>query len=424
MQPDTQTFARRIDALLKRWTDLAIEEGLEPDKVRSVERRLRVEAGGEFVGDVASGDGGRTSAATGEGRFGFLLMLALAFGAALAVKVPQLLGYGSPSADPDGVYLVNLGFFVFPFVAAYFLVKHRRDLRLVALIAAAFVLLWAAANLYPFTPGGHTQILSAIHTPLALWLVTGVAYMGAQWRSPERRMDYIRYSGETFVNWVLLCLGGAVLTVLTLGVFLALGIQLETFVTEWMVPCGMAAAVVVAAWLADTRSGVVAGMAPMLARVFTPLFAALLVALLIAVAQSRGVMAIDRESLIILDLLLVVVLALTLYSMASRRSGEAGWFDRLQLVLVGSTLIVDVIALANILGRVVEFGSSPNRLAALGMNVLVLVALAGSLVWQATFVAGKGDAERIEWWHMRYLPVYLVWVVIVAVGFPVAFGWV
>ena len=88
--------------------------------------------------------------------------------------------------------------------------------------------------------------------------------------------------------------------------------------SEWVLPCGAMGAVIVAAWLVGSRRNLVGGMAPMLARVFTPLFALMLVALLVGVVWTRGVIDVEREVLILFDLLLVVVLALLLYAFSAR----------------------------------------------------------------------------------------------------------
>jgi hypothetical protein len=90
---------------------------------------------------------------------------------------------------------------------------------------------------------------------------------------------------------------------------------------------------------------------------------------------------VGREVLIGFDLLLVLVLALLLYSISARDSLAApGRFDRLQLLLVLSALVVDVLALWAIAARISEFGFSPNKTVALGLNILLLVNLGWSAV--------------------------------------------
>ena len=69
------------------------------------------------------------------------------------------------------------------------------------------------ANVYPFaTRRRAPQVLSALHLPIALWLVVGVAYAGGHWLAATSRMNFVRFSGELFIYYVLIALGGGVLT--------------------------------------------------------------------------------------------------------------------------------------------------------------------------------------------------------------------
>lgn len=355
-------------------------------------------------------------------RTDFWVMLACAFGAALAVKIPTFFGIHLDGPGSE-FYTHNVSLLVLPFLGAYLGWTRQLRVKGTAALVAVFAGSALVVNLFPFTPGGATEMLTAIHLPIVLWLTLGVAHIGGEWRFAERRMDYVRFTGEWIVNFALIALGGGVLVALTVGVFEAIGLNVSAFAGEWMLPCGAAGAVIVAGWLAGSRRGPAGGMAPMLARVFTPLFALMLVALLIGVIGTAGVIDIEREVLILLDLLLVVVLALLLYAISARdpHAGR-GAFDWIQLVLVACALAVDTFALVNIAGRLAEYGFSANRTAALGLNLLLLVNLGWSAVLQARFVRGGQGLEPVTGWQMRYLPAYALWAAIVTVGFPLLFG--
>src|SRR5690606_30609611 len=141
-----------------------------------------------------------------------------------------------------------------------------------------------------------------------LWLVVGIAYAGGRWSQVAGRMDFIRFSGELFIYYVLIALGGGVLTGLSALLFQSIAIDIEPFFEAWLLPCGAAGAVVVAAWLVEAKQGVIENMAPVLTRLFTPLFAAALVIFAGALLWTGRGIAIERELLIAFDLLLVVVL--------------------------------------------------------------------------------------------------------------------
>lgn len=351
----------------------------------------------------------------------FWVMLGFAIAAALAVKVPTLFGY-EIDGNSGGFYARNLSLFVLPFLALYFIWKRGLSRKGVVGLTAVFVTGAVFANAYPFTPGGSTEVLTAIHLPIVLWLAVGVAYVAGDWLPAARRMEWVRFTGEWLVNFALIALGGGVLVALSTGVFEAIGINAEPFVEEWILSCA-AGAVIVAAWLVETRRNLVGGMAPMLARVFTPLFAIMLVALLVGVISTRGVIDIEREVLILFDLLLVVVVALLLYGFSARDPlSQPGLFDWIQLLLVVCALAVDVFALANIAGRLTEYGFSANRAAVLGLNLILLVNLAWSAFLQTDFLRSRRTFEAVEQWQMRYLPVYAIWAATVVVVFPPLFS--
>ena len=128
----------------------------------------------------------------------------------------------------------------------------------------------------------------------------------------------MRFSGELFIHCVLIGLGGVVLIGLTLLTFRAIGVDAEWLVEEWVLPSGALGAIVVAAWLADTKANLAGNMAPMLTRIFTPLFAAVLITFLLTMAWAGTGIRMEREVLIGFDLLLVVVVGLVLYAVAAR----------------------------------------------------------------------------------------------------------
>jgi hypothetical protein len=208
------------------------------------------------------------------------------------------------------------------------------------------------------------------------------------------------------------------------GTFQAIGIDPETFVSEWLLPGGVVAAVVVAGWLVEAKQSVVENIAPVLTRLFTPLFTAVMLAFLVTLGlRGRGI-DVEREALILFDLLLVVVLFLLLYSISARDPlAPPGLFDRLQLALVVSALVIDVLVLLEITGRITGYGTTPNKAAALGENVILLANLAWSAWLLLGFLRRRTPFTALERWQTGYLPVYAVWAWIVVLVFPPVFGY-
>jgi hypothetical protein len=124
-----------------------------------------------------------------------------------------------------------------------------------------------------------------------------------------------------------------------------------------------------------------------------------------------------------MDAILVLVLCLLLYSISARDPlAPPRLADALQLVLVVAALAVDAVMLTAMLTRIAEFGFSPNKIAALGLNLLLLVHLVRA-AWLAVGFLGRRRAfAQLERWQTRYLPVYGAWAAIVVVVFPPIFG--
>jgi len=358
---------------------------------------------------------------------GLAVALGLGVGAGLAVKAADLVG-----ADPT-FFLRNAAILVLPFLAAWFAWRHTPPIGALAGIAGAFAIAAVALNAYPFGPGSGiesfatdpsmTESLAAIHAAVALWLVTGVAYVAGDWRSSDARMDLVRFSGEWAVYYLLIAIVGGGLSLLAVAVFGSIGVDILPFVGEWVIPCGAAGAVLVAAWLVEAKQRVIENIAPVLTKVFTPLFALMLLALLVAAALQWNLVDASRDLLIAFDLVLVVVLALLVYSYSARDPLlRAGWFEWIQFVMLVGALVVDLVVLVAMLGRIGEFGVSANKTASLGLNLILLVNLGRAAWLQLGFLRGRTAFLRLERWQTAYLPVYLGWSAVVVLVFPPLFG--
>jgi hypothetical protein len=352
-----------------------------------------------------------------------LVVLGLAVAAALAIKVPALFGLQIDGGDQP-FYFRNAGLFVLPLLTVYFTWKRRSGVASALWLALPFAAGAVFANIFPFSTNSDTERLTALHLPITLWLVVGFAYVRNRWFADGGRMDFVRFSGELAIYYVLIALGGFVLIGFTVMMFASIGMKADWLIGGWLVPCGAAGAVIIGSWLVEAKQSVIENMAPVLTRLFTPLFTILLLAFLGTMAWTGSPINVERQVLIGFDLLLAVVVGLVLYA-ASARDPQArpDFFDGLQLLLVVSALVVDGVALAAIAARISEFGFTPNRVAALGENLILLVNLAWTAWLYARFVRHRGSFATLERWQIAYLPVYAVWAALVVVLFPPVFGY-
>jgi hypothetical protein len=204
-----------------------------------------------------------------------------------------------------------------PVLAGYFIWKRRLPKASSVSLVLYFVVAMIFANAYPGALGADTMVLTVLHLPIALWLVIGFAYAGERWDSVGGRMDFVRFSGELFIYYVLFALGGGVLTLFTVNLFSSIGVDVVWLAAGWLLPCGSLGAVIVGAWLVE---------------------------------------------------------------------------------------------------------ASPNRVAALGENLVLLANLTWSAWLYLGFIRGHLPFATLERWQTRYLPVYSLWAAIVVIVFPPLFG--
>lgn len=411
---------------LRELIDTLIASGLEPDEafLVGVKRIGELDAlSREFAREHADRLWKQLVAAApadGDGRVEAVTAFGFAIAAALLIKLPALFGL-QPGVD-EWFYARNASLFVLPVLAGYF-IYQRALWSLAGRLAGGFLAAAVLINAWPFAPDGDTASLAALHLPVALWLLIGMAYAGQRRGEVAGRMDFVRFSGELFIYYVLIALGGGVLTAFMMMLFEAIGIDAEPFLERWLLPCGAAGAVLVAAWLVEAKQSVIENMAPVLTGLFTPLFALLLIAFLGALVVTGRGLDVEREVLIAFDLLLIVVLGLLLYSISAHDPLQPpGAFDLARIVLLLAALAVDLVALAAILVRIGDMGLTPNRVAALGLNLLLLVNLAESARRCIAFQRGLRPFADLERWQTGYLPVFAGWAAVVVVVFPPLFG--
>jgi hypothetical protein len=429
--------AGSLEEQIERWRDQVRRRTAgPPGEIATLEQRLREELTGlrriglaedeAFL--VAAKRVGRSGPVAGDSvpqRREAIVALACAVLAGIAIKVPAFFGL-DPNRDADvAVYLRNAGLLVLPCLVGYFGWKRRLAPRLLGGLAFAFAVAGVVANLAVLGGAAGFEYLTILHVPIALLPAVGMAHAGGRWGEPGARMNFIRFVGELFIYYVLIALGGGVLMAFMALTFRTIGINVGPFFGQWLVPCGAAGALVVASWLVEGKQRVMESLAPMLTRLFTPLFAIMLVAFLVTLVWSGRGIAIEREMLIGFDLLLVVVLGLVLYGISARDpQAPPGAFEVVQVVLVISALLADAVALWAIGARIREFGFSPNRVAALGENVILLVNLAWSAVLYFRFLRGRVPFQGLERWQTGYLPVYAGWAALVVLLFPPLFRWI
>ena len=346
----------------------------------------------------------------------FVILAALVAG--LIAKIPAMF-----RIDEEFFYPRNIGFIFLPILTAYFAWKNNLHPKLISVICGIMLVSLIYINLLPASTTSDTLILACIHLPLLLWVLLGAAFTGNNLSDHNKRLDYLRYNGDLIVMTTLILIAGGIMTGLTIGLFSLIGFQIEELYFEYVGIFGLAAAPIVGTYLTQTNPQLVNKVSPVIAKIFSPLVLIMLVIYLFAILYSGKDPYNDREFLIIFNLLLIGVMAIIFFSVAesskSKASITANW---ILFLLSAVTIIVNGIALSAILFRIVEWGITPNRLAVLGGNVLILVNLLLVTFELFRSVTNKSETINVGRSIARFLPVYFIWTVIVVFLFPVVFG--
>lgn len=338
--------------------------------------------------------------------------------AGFIAKTPNLFGI-----DPEYFYPRNIAFIFIPLLTAYFAWKNKIQWKQTAIMAVVMLVSVVYINILPVSAVSDTLILACIHLPLLMWAILGTSFVGNKLGDVHKRLDYLKYNGDLIVMTTLILIAGALMTGLTIGLFSLIGFKIEKLYFEYVGIFGLAGAPIVGTYLTQTNPQLVNKVSPVIAKIFSPLVLIMLVIYLGAIVYSGKDPYNDREFLLIFNLLLIGVMAIIFFSVAenskTNTKTSAIWILFL-LALV--TVLVNGIALSAILFRIAEWGFTPNRLAVLGSNLLMLL----NLLWvsqqllksltKKTDIAGVGRTIAL------FLPLYSLWALVVIFLFPLIFG--
>lgn len=325
--------------------------------------------------------------------------------------------------DEEFFYPRNIGFLVFPFLSAFFIWKNNLSNKRILFLSGitAFSLIYI--NLLPDNPNSDTLLLACIHLPLLLWGVFGLCFSGNDIYDNTKRLNFLSFMGELLVMSAMIVLAGIILTGITIGLFELIGLDIAEFYFRYIVVFVLPAIPILACFLVFTNPNLVNKVSPVIAKIFSPAVLIMLSIYLAAIMYVGKDPYTDRDFLIIFNILLIGVMALIFFSITEGwKENRLGTNKYVLLPLSIVTTIVNLIALSAIIFRISEWGFTPNRLAVLGANILMLIHLVmvGFKILKCTFK--KDPISEAGKAIVSYLPVYFVWIVLVIFLFPLIFN--
>lgn len=329
-------------------------------------------------------------------------------------QIPTLLGY--PFGDHTMLfYGLNLPFLMLLFLALY-LVKERKYLAGYLSFLGILALLMNLQFSMTGTEEAQTKILALIHLPLLL--VVSLALPTQKGTLQERMSRHVRLTGEVLLLTFLLACAVFVVTMLTFVLFETVGVNAEDRLAPFVVTGILPLLPLSARYLLQYRRNQIASLTRLLATIFLPVITVVMISFLTALVVGRLPITEDRNLLLVIDVLLALVLMMILYATDLLESEQTTPFHRIVLITAALAAIgIDVFALIAIGGRFLQYGLSPNRLAVLAENLLLLANL-GSL---AVTLLRRRSFIRIQ---SIFMVIYALWFLIVVLLFGPVFGYI
>ena len=317
----------------------------------------------------------------------------------------------------------NFWIAVFPTLSAYFLWKRKSGTWSYFVTGAIFAASCLYINMIPNRgdPLSDTLILACVFLPFFCWSLVGLSYMSFDFTSNEKRLRYLKFNGDLVVFSTLLSIAGGILIGITFALFELIKVDISQFYLKWVLVYGAAAVPIVASNITESKKSVTNQISTIVARIFSPLALITLAAYLIMVLGAGKSPFVERDCLIVFNFVLVGVMALIVFSITGVEGEVNGLNGTLLFLLCLVTILLNIIALSAIAFRITEFGTTPNRFAVLGSNLLMFGNLILILIRLFKCIRQKTSLEEVETAVTRYLPLYAGWSFIVVFLFPVLF---
>ena len=316
---------------------------------------------------------------------------------------------------------INLFFGILPFISAYFVYINKPKKRVTYSIVLLFVVSGVYLNLLPLEYK-DSIIMAYLHFPIFLWVLLGLAFTGNDYGKGSARLSYLKFNGEFAILYATMAISGMLLSLLTMQLFTFIGVDISEFYFQNVVLFGAAALSVVGTYLVSRNLKLAKNIAPYIAKIFSPLVFVTLFIYLILVFWVGKNPFLDRNFLIAFNGILLCVLAITIFSITeSTATKRKNISDFINAALIILALIIDTVALSAMIFRLSSYGITPNRIAVLGVNILIWVNLFLIMIAYVRYLRSKTGILSVQDAVTKYLPIYGLWAAFVTFSFPLLF---
>lgn len=347
----------------------------------------------------------------------FIVIIISCLMACVVIQFPKIFGFN------EEVFLTrNISFLVFPFFSFYFFWLNKDSLKKQIVVLSCFIISIGFINLLP-NQHSDTTLLSQIHLPLFIWFLVGISFVGSNLNSTTYRINFLRLNADVLVMGGLLFIASMILSGMTIALFGLIGMNIEKLFFDYFFQWILVSIPLLSVYIVQSNPKLVNKISPLIAKIFSPIILVTLLVYLIAIITSNKTPYNNREFLLIFNGLILAVMVMIAFSLAENaRTHKHTWEILVLFALSVVTIIINIIAVSAILLRIGSLGITPNRTAVLGGNILMLIHLI--LISFALFKSYKNqiNIDKVEKSITSYLPIYIIWTIIVTFIFPLIFN--
>ena len=341
--------------------------------------------------------------------------------AVLIARIPEIF-----SIDEEFYYTRNIGFIVFIPLTIYFIWRKNIKIKRILIISIVVLSSIIFINFLPSNLQNNesdTLILACLHLPIFLWSLFSLLFFGKKITSHQERLSFIKYNGDLIVISGLILLGGGIFSGVTIGLFEIINIDIEEFYFRYIIITGLASLPIIGTHVIDKNPSIVDRISPFIAKLFSPIVLITLFIYVGSIIFFGTNIYNDREFLLLFNFLLVGVMALIFFSISEGLSTSMNKIEIGILFLLSLlTIVVNGIALSAILIRIIEWGITPNRIAVLGSNILILINMI--IVSKKLYytLINKTKTLKVGISIVFFMSIYCFWSLIVTFLFPFIFS--
>mgnify|MGYP000279823279 FL=1 len=262
--------------------------------------------------------------------------------------------------------------------------------------------------------------LMLLHWPILLFGLTASIWVS---KTPGmQRVDFIHHAIQVAIHCAIIVVTGFALTGLTyMLIDVLLGFEYTEELMTHLMTWGTSGALVFGHAVWRSHPTALDRILPLIARIFIPLFCLLEVGFLsVYVGKGLAILSHDRETLFIMNLLLLAVLILVILH-AAFETIQSRFNQILLYAIVSLGVVAGLIGIVAIASRLWEFGLTPNRLVVFISNILLIGTL-GSLLWSMARNPSKDSTQTVRLSLNQSLPIFIAWAAVVTFLFPLLFG--